>query len=73
MDGNVCFVTERGLIFRSFTKEQCEKLADCVAELAAQREDGILYRFVIDFDDGVKIEAKDILMAYTPVRRRGDC
>jgi len=61
---NVCFVTDNGLRFFSLAKEQCEQLSEVIADLAAQREDGVLYRFVVSMDGGEEFTCSDVLVEY---------
>lgn len=63
MEGNVCFVTKKGLVFGNLSQKRTQEMIQCVEQLKHDREMGQKYQFVINFDDGRRVVAKDVWLA----------
>lgn len=69
---DVLLITETGFVYLSLPQEQCEDLADKMAQYMADQEEGANLRFIIELADGHRYVCKDILVCYRQVRKRGE-
>lgn len=63
MEGSVCFVTKKGLVFKNASQARTQELIADIERLKAGRAKGMRYTFIVHFDDESKIEAEDVLIA----------
>ncbi len=63
MEGNVVFVSERGLRFLSMDQVETHKLVTLVEELKQTRLKNTQYKFIISFNDQPEVECDDVWVA----------
>lgn len=63
MDGNIAFISERGVRFLSMDQHETKKLVNLVEELKQTRARNTQYKFIISFNDQPEVECDDVWVA----------
>ncbi len=63
MEGNVAFVSSRGIRFISMDQLETKKLMQHIEELKQAQQKGTSYRFIVSFNDQPDVECDDVWLA----------